>query len=512
MQVVTDAFLNKKGASKIIKKSLKSIVPICYIHLLNVTVLEEMTAFSRIENIPPLQTKGHLMFWRFLLLLLCVSSFSLNFAVAGTQAEELAKRATMYLKQGQVNIAEKLANDAVSQSNTLDEQARSQVTLALIEAKLGKTTNAQKRLQVLLKNLPNNHAMRPMASQAMNVISQSGVMKQWQAAKPATQKPASSNDYFDYAITPGNIIHWNIARMPLNVYIQSPPAEFKQRMPDYQNFVLKAINEWKKAEPRLQFRLVASEKQSDIRVKWKTTLEHNRIGESPNIVLGGKLVLADLVLATHTPNGQILDIETLYSTIVHEFGHVLGVHGHSPNEEDIMYWQASSKQKQLTSRDLATMKRLYQTKPTYTNDTSTTMASSRVGAANLLMAQQFFKKQQYQEALAKLAVVMANDPNNSQAYLLAGLCNAKLQNYERAVPLYERAVKPNDKDPLKVYDLAVLTLKRAEQRGQYHNTYKTDIQKSLQLLTGIEYTIEAQYKGNVTEAIRFCQQELERLS
>jgi predicted Zn-dependent protease/Tfp pilus assembly protein PilF len=351
-----------------------------------------------------------------------------------------------------------------------------------------------------------------MASQALTIVSQTGAMKQWQAAKPATQKPASSNDYFDYAITPGNIIHWNVAKMPLNVYIQTPPAEFAKRMPDYNNFVLKAINEWKKAEPRLQFRLVASEKQSDIRVKWKKMLEHNRIGESPNIVLGGKLVLADLVLATHTPTGEILDTETLYLTIVHEFGHVLGVHGHSPNEEDIMYWQASKLQKQLTSRDLATMKRLYQTTPTYTNDASTTMASSRVGAANLLMAQQFFKKQQYQEALAKLNVVFANDPNNMEAYMLAGLCNAKLQNYERAVPLYERAVKPNDKDPLKVYDLAVLTLKRAEQRGQYHNSYKADIQKSLQILTSIEYTIEAQYKGNVADAIQFCQKELDRLS
>ncbi|MFN7311152.1 MAG: tetratricopeptide repeat protein [Vampirovibrionales bacterium] len=458
------------------------------------------------------------MFLRFLVLLLFISPlFTISpvfthFAVAGTQAEELAKRATMYLKQGQVNIAEKLAKDAVAQSNTLDEQARSQVTLALVEAKLGKSTEAQKRLQVLLKNLPNSHAMRPMASQALTIVSQTGAMKQWQAAKPATQKPASSNDYFDYAITPGNIIHWNVAKMPLNVYIQTPPAEFAKRMPDYNNFVLKAINEWKKAEPRLQFRLVASEKQSDIRVKWKKMLEHNRIGESPNIVLGGKLVLADLVLATHTPTGEILDTETLYLTIVHEFGHVLGVHGHSPNEEDIMYWQASKLQKQLTSRDLATMKRLYQTTPTYTNDASTTMASSRVGAANLLMAQQFFKKQQYQEALAKLNVVFANDPNNMEAYMLAGLCNAKLQNYERAVPLYERAVKPNDKDPLKVYDLAVLTLKRAEQRGQYHNSYKADIQKSLQILTSIEYTIEAQYKGNVADAIQFCQKELDRLS
>jgi predicted Zn-dependent protease/Tfp pilus assembly protein PilF len=452
------------------------------------------------------------MFWRLLLVTSLLSPMLTHWAFAGTQAEELAKRATMYLKEGQVTLAEKLAKDAVAQSNTLDEQARSHVTLALIEAKLGKTTDAQKRLQVLVSRLPNNHTLRPTATQVLSLISQKGQITQWQASKSPTQKPTSSSDYFDYAITPGNIIRWNIARMPLNVYIQPPPAEFKQRLPEYQNFVLKAINEWKKAEPRLQFRLVASEKQSDIRVKWKHTLEHNRIGESPNIVLGGKLVLADLVLATHTPSGQVLDTETLYFTIVHEFGHVLGVHGHSPHEEDVMYWQASGKQQQLTARDLATMKRLYQTTPTTTNDASITMASTRIGAAHLLMAQQLFKKQQYSEALAKLAIAMNNDPNNTDAYLLAGLCNAKLKNYEKAVALYEKAVKPNDKDPLKVYDLAVLTIKRAEQRGPYHNTYKADLQKSLQLLTRIEATIEAQYKSDVTEAIRFCQEELNRLS
>jgi tetratricopeptide (TPR) repeat protein len=107
---------------------------------------------------------------------------------------------------------------------------------------------------------------------------------------------------------------------------------------------------------------------------------------------------------------------------------------------------------------------------------------------------------------------MNNDPNNTDAYLLAGLCNAKLKNYEKAVALYEKAVKPNEKDPLKVYDLAVLTIKRAEQRGPYHNSYKADLQKSLQLLTRIENTIEAQYKILVSEAIRFCQEELNRLS
>ena len=452
------------------------------------------------------------MFLRIFMLITLISPLFIPIAFAGTQAEELAKRAAHYLQEGQMTIAEKLAKDALEQSNTLSEQVRSQVTLAMIEAKLGKVGDAKKRLQTVLLNLPANHAMRPMVSQALNVLSQTAGMKQWQAAKPAIQKPTSQNDYFDYALKPGNIIRWNLAKMPLNVYIQAPPAEFKQRMPDYANFVIKAIGEWRKAEPALQFRLVTSEKQSDIRVKWKTTLEHNRIGESPNIVLGGKLVLADLVLATHTPTGQILDTSTLYMTIIHEFGHVLGVHGHSPNEDDIMYWQASDKQKQLTSRDLATMKRLYQTKPNVTNDSSTTMANGRIGAANLLMAKQFFNKQQYQESLAKLAIVFANDPNNTEAYLLAGLCNAKLQNYEKAVPLYEKAVKPSDKDPLKIYDLAVLTLKRAEQRGQDHYSYKTDIQKSLQLLTGIESRIEAQYKGNVTEAIRFCQQELNRLS
>ncbi|MBL0185460.1 MAG: matrixin family metalloprotease [Candidatus Obscuribacter sp.] len=47
-----------------------------------------------------------------------------------------------------------------------------------------------------------------------------------------------------------------------------------------------------------------------------------------------------------------------YSLILHELGHAFGLDGHSPFGPDLMYWK--SKSVALTSRDLATLKKLYQ--------------------------------------------------------------------------------------------------------------------------------------------------------
>jgi predicted Zn-dependent protease len=443
-----------------------------------------------------------------LMILLCVGPY----ALAGTQAEELSRRAAAYLQSGQISTAAQLAKDAIEQSNTLDEQMRGHITLALIEAKQGKVKESQKRLQLVLTKLPADHSLAIKAQKALDLVSQSTAMQSWKAS--ASQLKTTSmtqKDYYEYAITPQNVVHWNLARMPLKVYIQDPPTDFKQRLPNYQSFLLNGFNEWRKADPRLQFVVVKTEQSSDIRVKWKHTLEHSRIGESPSVIIGGKLVLADLVLATHLPNGQVLPQDILYHTITHEFGHVLGIHGHSPYAEDLMYWQVTGEQKGLTAKDIATLKRLYQTTPTYTNDASTSVAQSREDAKILLTAQLLFQNKRYTEALTKLAPLLAKNPKHKEAIIIASLCYANLNQYEKAANLYEKVVTVNDPNPLNVYNLAIFMIKRAELKGRSNVSYKTDVQKALVFLNKVAPQLEAPYKDQAAEAIQHCKAELQRI-
>jgi predicted Zn-dependent protease len=444
-----------------------------------------------------------------------VAVLSLHFLLlppvwAGTQAETLAKRAVAELQKGNVSLASQLANDAVTQSNTLDEKARATITLSLIEVKQGKTPNAQKRLATLIAQLPPSHPYASKAKQTLLVISQEKNAKAFQAPPQITSiaSTTASNDYFSYAIDPQKIIRWNLKKMPLNIYIQDPPADLKSRLPDYKNFILKGISEWRKAEPLLAFRIVATEKESDVRVKWKKTLEHNRIGESPSVIVAGKLVLADLVLATHLPNGTPLDNATLYSTITHEFGHVLGIHGHSPHETDLMYWQTSTKQNGLSSKDVATLKRLYKTPATITNDPSTTMADSREDAKLLLTAQMMYDKGLYGEALGKLQALLKEAPKHKEANILTAYCQERLKNYEAAATHMERAVTVNDADTSHVYNLAYMTLRRAEKRGRSHTSYRGEIQKALHILKTIQPKAEASLQDGIQQSIRFCEFEL----
>ncbi len=429
---------------------------------------------------------------------------------AGTQSENLAKRAVAELQKGNVTLASQLASDAVTQSNTLDEKARATLTLALIEVKQGKTPHAQKRLATLIGQLPPNHPYASKAKQTLLVISQEKTAKAFQATPQKTTTPSTSttNDYFNYAIDPEKIIRWNLKKMPLNIYIQEPPADLKARLPDYKNFILKGISEWRKAEPLLAFRLVPTEKESDIRVKWKKTLEHNRIGESPSVVVAGKLVLADLVLATHLPNNTPLSNDTLYSTITHEFGHVLGIHGHSPHETDLMYWQTSTKQAGLSPRDVATLKRLYKTPATITNNPDASMAASREDAKLLLTAQMMYDKGLYTEALGKLQPLLKSTPKHKEANLLTAYCQERLKNYEAAATHMERAVTVNDPDTAQVYNLAYMTLRRAEKRGRSHVSYRGELEKALLILRTIQPKAEASLQEGIQQSIRFCEFEL----
>jgi tetratricopeptide (TPR) repeat protein len=87
----------------------------------------------------------------------------------------------------------------------------------------------------------------------------------------------------------------------------------------------------------------------------QTTYEYNEEG---NPASGVKKVIIRMFCASPAADQLTArTIDRLYSLCLHEIGHALGLDGHSPNGQDIMYWKAPGLQ--LSARDTATLAKLY---------------------------------------------------------------------------------------------------------------------------------------------------------
>ncbi len=69
-----------------------------------------------------------------------------------------------------------------------------------------------------------------------------------------------------------------------------------------------------------------------------------------------------VLLTAHAADNLPPSVNEIKGVCLHEIGHALGLNGHSPNSNDIMYCSetgSESRRPQLTVRDLATLKKLY---------------------------------------------------------------------------------------------------------------------------------------------------------
>jgi predicted Zn-dependent protease/Tfp pilus assembly protein PilF len=448
--------------------------------------------------------------WMIYLLSLACVMLPMAMVVAATpavmsQSETLAHRAGTALQKGDLSLADAQARDALKQANTVTDKARATIVLAMIQAKNGQPDVAEQLLQKLILVLPSNEPYRNQALKALAVVQ--ATPKSNAPKKITPYNTMTEADYYSYAVTPGQVVHWNLARMPLRVYIE-PNASASQMFGNIEVMVINGMNQWRVAEPRLSFIVVKTEKESDIRVRWQKSLEHNRIGESPSFMVGKRLVLSDLVLATHHPNGSPLTKELIGHTIVHEFGHVLGIHGHSPNEGDMMYWQATGKQTKITQRDINTLKRLYATPADYTNDATQSMAASRDQAKNLLIAQQLMEQGSYNEALPQLAPLLRITPPYYDAHILAAVCYSKLGNTSQAIYHYETGLQADASDARAQFNLGLLYIRMGEAMPANSESYKGWHTKALAAFLKAKPVLQGQDAAQADLAIAHCQKVL----
>lgn len=177
-------------------------------------------------------------------------------------------------------------------------------------------------------------------------------------------------NYISEVLNGGFVVRWNEDTFPLKIYVEKC-AECPEY---YQKEVFKAFKHWNAiSDGYFTFEFVNSPENADIKVSFI---------DPDDRVCNGSLGLSGLQSFSYT-NNLLTNVSIklykkdcslnfyrsdLYAiTAMHEIGHVLGLNGHSPNEDDLMHSSNLNGTVDASAADLNTLRILYSIIPDITN-------------------------------------------------------------------------------------------------------------------------------------------------
>jgi hypothetical protein len=144
---------------------------------------------------------------------------------------------------------------------------------------------------------------------------------------------------------------------PLKIYIEEHPRNEALYKPQYRKFVLESIRDWNEAlDGRLSYTLTRNRQEADITVDWVSSFDDRYVAGITTYSVGHAGVEIKTV---GVPEKDIK------CNILHEFGHALGISGHSNHPGDIMVgmrrWHRDNTpyEPKLSKRDVQAIRRLY---------------------------------------------------------------------------------------------------------------------------------------------------------
>ena len=184
------------------------------------------------------------------------------------------------------------------------------------------------------------------------------------------QTGSKTDDYFEFATLHG-VTKWSLNRFPLKVFVQSESdaAKVPGYRPEYRQVLVDGFEEWARALGRKSFVFVDRIELADITCRWTNNpaLLRNpaECGETIQYSAPGRPISkAEITMLTQAYFdvwNKTISPNCMHTICVHEIGHALGIRGHSPNFEDIMFVgnNKNDDRRSLTTRDIKTIKHLY---------------------------------------------------------------------------------------------------------------------------------------------------------
>ncbi len=315
-----------------------------------------------------------------------------------------------------------------SQNNRLEEtQQYLQQARAIMESfqnhpLLG--DDARRHLAHNQQNLNSNQ--RNIDSAIEHEQKQTGFINNQIAKEIAELNGQGQNRRMDYL--------WMKQAMPIKIAVMDG-KNVEGYQPQWAALVDKALLEWSsKTNNMVSFQQVPDPAQADITVDWADTLNKTDkpfqdVGNTNAMFLGDSLLSVDITIATHTPQGEQPTDVSQYATILHEFGHALGLTHHSPNRNDIMNPLQSHDidilSRGLSANDVAMLVNQYQSPQPHvlrTGSLSGIRENRQKLATQLELAFDQLKNKKYRTATKSFEALNKQTPDISAVHLGLMMC------------------------------------------------------------------------------------------
>ncbi len=256
--------------------------------------------------------------------------------------------------------------------------------LGLTYAQMKRYEEARKAFEYVIQLVPANHELAAksrnnisyLTSQQIALASNSG--KANQVIQTALSRTSKDN-YLTHVITNGKIVHFSTQKMPLKVYINNG-FNIGGWNTGMKQAVSIAMRRWQSASRgKVSFVQTTNANQADITVRWQKNFSDNILGVSPFQSVGDTIIRSDITLAVYYPSSdKPIPYSELVTIATHEMGHAIGLKGHSPYPQDIMFYSTShSGDQALSQRDINTIGMLYKLNADVQNSTSSSTAQTK---------------------------------------------------------------------------------------------------------------------------------------
>lgn len=270
----------------------------------------------------------------------------------------------------------------------------------------------------------------------------------------SVQNSFIGENYIDNALEKGLVLHWHSYKMPVKIYweTQTNPTIFKN---EYLQAAQKAFEQWINAsEGAVNYKTVKDKANANITVRFVKSIGKSQEHEGKTGFISGLathnrkgplLENIDVQLSMQKPDGTLFSYEEIHNTAIHEFGHALGIMGHSINKKDVMYAVTNDETNKtlikLTERDKNTLKLLYKLEPDVSNFSQEEIASlnsKKIKEANDLLLGNNEKRLQNKLQEAKDYVKQV--PYHPISWTALGSAYKDLKKYPEAINNYKKAL------------------------------------------------------------------------
>lgn len=133
--------------------------------------------------------------------------------------------------------------------------------------------------------------------------------------------------------------HWEESDFPLNIFVKEISSRYYKSV--YKEYVKYAMDVWRKADDRIQYKFVNSVDDADIALIFVENLgdkyEENYLGLTDYDTNRNKEIEFSKIQISLIKNGnEKVPAGEIKATIIHELGHAFGL-GHSESDNDLMY-------------------------------------------------------------------------------------------------------------------------------------------------------------------------------